>query len=173
VVAARSALPIPEILRVRIAIAKRIVDKNSGLAGQFDALPAFVARHQVVQAHHVRCSLRKLVLVFSARPSRQFPALRTDFPSNGRREFIPAAGADELLWFGFFFFCVKRSLFHNYGAGALTAPEIVTNSRPASRQRGSQFAKAARVPVLSAFNARCPPSCKQIMSPALSRAFCF
>src|SRR5258708_28580506 len=104
---------IAEVFRVGVGIAEIIVDENGRLAGQFEALPALVASHQIVQPHHVGTGLRKFSLVFLADPAWQFSFLPADLPAHGCLEFTAAARADQFYFAGLFFFRVKRAFVHD------------------------------------------------------------
>ena len=113
IIGSRRTSAIAEIFRVGVGIAKIIVDENGGLAGQFEALAALVAGYQVIQPHHVGTGLGELFPVFFADAARQFLFLAADLPAHGRLEFAAAAGADQLHFSRFFFFCIKLALVHD------------------------------------------------------------
>src|SRR5260370_36641893 len=94
-------------------IAKTITDEARRLAGQFEALAALVASHQVIQPHHVRTGLCELFPVFFADSARQFSFLAADLPAHGSLEFAAAARTDELYLPGFFRFRLTRALVHD------------------------------------------------------------
>src|SRR6266849_4850309 len=149
---------IAEILRVVVGITQIVVDQNRGLTSQFKSFAALVARYQIVQPDHVGSRLRKLSLVFLADSARQFSFLPADLPAHGSFEFTAAARANEFDLAGLLFFGIERPFVHGQGAVMRTAPSIVTNSSPRSRQRGSQCARAASVRLRSPFCRRCEPS---------------
>lgn len=103
---------VAEVFGVGVGIAKTVVDENRGLAGQFESLTAFVARHEVVQADHVRGGLRKFSFIFLTDAARQFPFLPADLPTYRRFELTAAARANELDLAGLFFFVVELALVH-------------------------------------------------------------
>ncbi len=61
---------IAKVFRVGVGIAEIVVDKNRGLAGQFEAFAAFVASDQIIQPHHIGTGLGKLFPVFLADSAR-------------------------------------------------------------------------------------------------------
>src|SRR6266849_3149036 len=125
---------IAEILRVGVGITQIVVDQNRGLTGQFKSFAALVAGYQIVQPDHVGSGLRKLSLVFLPDSARQFSFLPADLPTDGSLEFTAAARAHVFDPAGFFFLGIERAFVHGQGAVMRTAPSIVTNSRPRSRQ---------------------------------------
>ena len=106
-------LAVAEVFRVGAGIAEVVIDEYRGLAGQFETLAAFVARHQVVQADHVGSGFVELFAVFRARPAREIFLLAANFPAHGEFEIFVAARADQLDLAGLFFFRVKRAFVHD------------------------------------------------------------
>src|SRR5438046_10471002 len=120
-------LAVAEVFRVGAGIAEVVVDEYRGLAGQFETLAAFVARHQVVQADHIGSGFVELLSVFGAGAARELFFLAANLPAHGEFEIFVAARADQLDLAGLFFFRVERALVHGYGAGVPTGWSIVTN----------------------------------------------
>jgi hypothetical protein len=150
----REKSAVAEIFGIGVGIAEIIVDEDRRLPRQLEAFSAFEASHQVIEPHHEGSSLGKLSAIFFASAAWQFPLLPRNLPAHGKFKFAAATRADELDLPGFFLFRVKGAFVHGYVAGTLTASSIVTNSRPRSRQRGSQYSSAARVGKRSAFSWR-------------------
>lgn len=105
-------LAVSEIFRVGVGIAEIVVDQHRGLAGEFKAFAAFVARHQIVEPHHEGSRLRELSAVFFAGAAGQFPFLPGNLPAHGKFKFAAAARADKLDLPGFFFFRIERAFVH-------------------------------------------------------------
>src|SRR5215472_3560587 len=137
------SLAVAEVFGIRVAVAERIGDEHGGLASQLKTLAALKTRDQVVETHHVRTGLSKALLILLVRAARQLFLLETDFPADRKFKFAAAARAEQLDLLGLFAFGVKSLVIHGYDAGTGTASSIVTNSRPRSRQRGSQCPRAA------------------------------
>src|SRR5260370_354967 len=84
-----------------------VVGEGGRVGGKFEALPALVASHQVIEPHHVRTGLCELFPVFFADAARQFLFLPANLPAHGSLEFPAATRTDQLYLPGFFFFPVK------------------------------------------------------------------
>src|ERR1700730_16327265 len=163
-----TASAVAEVFGVGVRIAEGIGDEHGGLAGELEALAALVTRDEVVQAHHVGCGFTKFPSIFLTGTPRELLFLSANLPAHGEFKFAAAARTHELDLSNFLAFGVKGSLIHGHDAGVCTAVSIVTNSRPRSRQRGSQYSSAARVRVRSAFCWLWLPSWRQSTSPVLA-----
>src|SRR5439155_18124615 len=92
---------IAEAFGVGVGVAQRIRDQHSRLARQLKTLPALIARHQVIQTHHIRSSLREsLSVFFSSAPRKLFP-FSANLPAHWRFKFPPAAWTYKLDLAGF------------------------------------------------------------------------
>jgi hypothetical protein len=107
---------VAKVFGVGGGIAEVVVDEYSGLAGEFETLAAFVAGHEVVEAHHVGSRLIELLSVFQAGAARQLLFLAANFPAHRKFEILVAARADQLDLASLFFFCIERALVHGLAA---------------------------------------------------------
>ena len=81
--ALRYSSAVAEIFGIFVGVAEIVVDQDRGLAGKLEALAAFVAGDQIVQANHERSGFREFAAVFFAGAAGKFPFLAETFQRTG------------------------------------------------------------------------------------------
>ncbi len=108
-----NGLAVAEVFRIGVAVTEIVVNENCGLPCEFNALAAFVAGDEVVEAHHVGGRFSELGAVFGAGAAGQFPFLGANFPADRSGKFVMATGANQFLLLVLFPFRVKRAIIHD------------------------------------------------------------
>jgi len=80
------------------------------LAGEFEALAAFVAGDEVVETNHEGRGFGKFAAILFAGAARQFSFLAADFPAHRSFEFTAAAWTDQLDLARLFLLGIKSPL---------------------------------------------------------------